>query len=297
MQEIVMDVLLDFVIHLGKVFGLLIVMYFIVSFLNTYVPFKKMLHAVFSGNVIKTTIFSVLLGMISPFCSCTVMPVVLVLISTGVPIGAALSFFTSAALLNITSIISLATVLPVKTLLFYIILAIVVCLLVNLLFHLPFMKDAAAPMTSNNQLMVNKAELCFSFKEKLMYAAKNTLHILKKVWLYLVIGIALSVVLELLLNQNILSASVFDNRFITNPILAGLGTLIHSETIALLPLIQLFQSLHLSSMTIIMFVSLGTGVSIPLSTVLSKAVRVRHLLVYNGLIVAFYFILSLILPF
>lgn len=128
------DLALDFLIEFAKIFGTMIGLSFLISFLQTFIPFKKFLEKAFKKNNILSLIFAIGLGFLSPFCSCTIIPVVIILLQTGVPLCLTLVFFTSAALLNITSLISLFTFMPYNFVLIYIGIAVLICVVLYLAF-------------------------------------------------------------------------------------------------------------------------------------------------------------------
>lgn len=128
------DLVLDFLIDLLRVFGLVIGLSFVISFFQTFIPFKKFLDKALKKNNILSLIFVIALGFLSPFCSCTIIPVVLILIKNDVPLSLTLAFFTSAALLNITSLIALFAVMPPAFVLLYIGMAALLCVIVYFVF-------------------------------------------------------------------------------------------------------------------------------------------------------------------
>lgn len=325
------DLLLDFLFESLKIFGLIIGLSFLISFLQTYIPFKKFFDKAFKKNNILGFLCAIGLGFLSPFCSCTIIPVIIIFIQTGVPLAITLTFFTSAALLNITSILALFTVMPPYFVLLYMGLAVLLCTIIYLSFlkQKNYKREKAAVPAADSVECINshrhchncsqneeadkaslsgslpakeskhkrpdlEIEQCKSFKSKLQFAAKQTLEILSDIWIYLLIALIVSFALTEFFTAEVLTSVLSKNLVLTNVVLSIFGGVMHGEIIALIPVLQLFIASNLPYATIIAFLGTAAAVSIPLSITLSKLIKIKKIVIYNLIIVAFYLSVSMI---
>lgn len=283
MWELLADFLIDFV----KVFALVIVLLFFVSFLQTYIPFRKFIEKTFKNDNILSLFFAIGLGLLSPFCSCTIIPVVIVLIKADIPLSLVLTFFTSAALLNLISLISLFAYMPLMFVLIYIIFAVLLCFIVYLVFR--GFKPAGKKVLEIPEI---ESENRNSVKSKLAYATERTLDVLKDIWIYLALALIVSFTVTQLISEEVLGSALSENKYLTNIILIALGGVLHGEIIALIPVLQLFNTLNVSFYIITAFLGTAAAVSIPLSIALAKQIGVKKILLYNFIIFAFYLVFS-----
>jgi len=281
------EVLADFLIDFARVFILVIILLFVVSFFQTFIPFRKFIEKTFKSDNILSLFLAIGLGLLSPFCSCTIIPVIIVLVKADIPLSLVFTFFTSAALLNITSMVALFAYMPAEFVLIYIIFALILCLVVYLVFRWfkPVQKKAL-------EIPAIESENQKGIKNKLLYASERTLDVLKDIWIYLVIALILSFTITQLISQEVLGAALSNNQYLTNAVLIALGGVLHGEIIALIPVLQLFNSLNISFYIITAFLGMSAAVSIPLSVALSKSVGVKRILLYNITIFVFYMAFS-----
>ena len=346
------DIILDFIIETSKVFGLVIGLSFLVSFFQTFIPFKKFLDKAFKKNSVLGLIFVIALGFLSPFCSCTIIPVVIVLIKSDVSLSLTLAFFTSAALLNITGLVSLFATMPGYFVLLYIAFAVVLCVIIFLIFIKvkdSKQKDTVLAVSAGSNIVVEKcncdeyehdhsahnhnhvhyenlaadeqvcscahsgkdklkhqhkhvfsripdapAEQCKTFESKMLFAFRRTLDILSDIWIFLLAAMIISFVITHFITEDVLSSLVSNNLAVTNIVLSLIGGLLHGEIIALIPVLQLFNTIGLPYVTTIAFLGTAAAVSIPLSITLGRLIKIKHLVIYNVVIVLYYMIASLI---
>ncbi|MCL1901901.1 MAG: permease [Firmicutes bacterium] len=277
----------DFLIDFTKVFALVIVLLFVVSYLQTFIPFRKFIEKAFKSDNILSLLFAIGLGLLSPFCSCTIIPVVIVLIKADIPLSLIFTFFTSAALLNIISLVSLFAYMPAEFVLIYIIFALFLCLVVYLVF-----RGFKTTQKKILQIPTIESENKTSTKSKLLYAWERTLDVLKDIWIYLALALIISFTITQVISEDVLSSALSENKYLTNIVLIALGGVLHGEIIALVPVLQLFNTLNVSFYIITAFLGTAAAVSIPLSIALSKSIEVKKIILYNLTILSFYLVFS-----
>ena len=104
------ECIVHFIADTINIFLILFVVMFAVSFLRTFLDFEKLERRLAKLKSIWGFLLAVVMGMLSPFCSCTIVPVVIGLLSMGVPTVICICFLTSASLMNLTVLISFSSI-------------------------------------------------------------------------------------------------------------------------------------------------------------------------------------------
>lgn len=282
-----------FISDVISIFLILFIVMFAVSLLQTYIPFDKLKKRLSSLGSVWGFLLALALGVASPFCSCTIVPVVMGLISVGVPVTVALCYLTSAALLNGGTVAAVFSALGAPFGMAYLVAAILIPLLTSL-FMRPFSgKESVIGYTVGHHHGSHfREEHCDSHsdcchhepKGRLGYCLDNVLHILRQTWVYMLLSVALaSAVVSFVPVETLATLIGRGNAF--SPLLAGVvGAPIHADIFSILPLLRVL--LPINPAATLAFTLGSLAISIPEVVLLSRVFKSKTIAAYAGILTA-----------
>ncbi|MCX7771156.1 MAG: permease, partial [Proteobacteria bacterium] len=173
-----------------KIFFLLAVIIFIVSFIRSFFPPEKTKKYLSHKKEFIGNILAGLLGIVTPFCSCSAVPLFIGFVESGVPLGVTFSFLISSPMVNEVALVMLFGLFGWKIALLYLITGLTVAIFGGIVIGRLKLEKYVEEYVY--QIKMGDVEvLSPTFRERIGYAKLNTLDILRKVWLYIVIAIAI----------------------------------------------------------------------------------------------------------
>ncbi|MDU4600166.1 MAG: permease, partial [Clostridium sporogenes] len=204
-----------------KIFILLSVLIYIISYIQSYFPperTKKIL-----GNIkgIKGNILGALLGTITPFCSCSSIPIFIGFTSAGLPLGITFSFLISSPLVDLGSLMILMSFFGAKIAIAYVVVGLILAVVGGTVIDKLGMEKYVEGYVKEIESVDAEIEELTS-KERRSYAKEQVLDIIRKVWLYVLIGVGIGSAIHNWIPQNVIENVVGDN----NPFAVLLATVV-----------------------------------------------------------------------
>ncbi|MDD2955269.1 MAG: permease [Oscillospiraceae bacterium] len=292
LSEVWREFLVHFLLDTVNIFLLLILVMMAVSFLQTYVPFDKMQKKLAGLKSVWGYALALGMGTLSPFCSCTIIPVLIGLLRLGVPVGVCVCFLTSASLLNLGALVTLFSTMSGSFFWIYLVCAVLITLAGPLLFIL---------FRPENGLLVDPDphHCCGveghhhhhhhdlvpqTMKQRLKGAWENTSDMLCRAWLYILLGVAASSAAVAFIPMDVMSGFFSSDHPFTMLLAVIFGAVIHSDIYSVLPVIQLVAPMSLS---VSMGFTLGVmAISVPEAILLLRVFKGRYVALYSGLLTA-----------
>jgi uncharacterized protein len=282
------EALLFFVYNNVKIFFLITIVIFIVAVIRSYFAPEKTRDYLakkgeFTGNVL-----AALLGVVTPFCSCSAVPLFLGFIGAGVPLGVTFSFLVASPLINEVSIILLWTMFGWKIGLLYISTGLAISVLSGLLIgklkleHL--LMDTARTGGVIQFSPVSETEKV-KFSQRLSYARDYTVDVIKRIWIFVIAAVALAAVIHEYIPARIISQIAGRE----NPFAVLIAVLIGIPLYAScggcsIPLVQALTEKGVQIGTALAFMMAVTGLSLPEFIILGKVMKVKLILIFAGIV-------------
>jgi uncharacterized membrane protein YraQ (UPF0718 family) len=230
------------------------------------------------GNVL-----AALLGIVTPFCSCSAVPLFIGFVESGVPLGVTFSFLISSPMVNEVALIMLWGLFGWKIALIYIgtglLVAIVAGIIIGKLKMEKYVQDYVWEMQVGNAEIVKQ-----TFREKLDYAREYTLDLLKKIWPYVVVGVGLGAFIHGYVPQDFLAQwAGRDNPFAV-PIAVALGVPLYSNAAGVIPIVHALMEKGMAIGTVLAFMMAVTALSLPEAIILKNVLKNRLLAVFFGIV-------------
>lgn len=293
------EILVHFSADLIRIFVLFTVIYVTVSYLQTFVGFQKIISRINTKRGIPSYLVCGAIGMISPFCSCTIAPVFMGLVYAGIPIELAFTILASSTMINIVSLVSIATTMGMQFMLVYLLAGYLVAAAAGLIIGKTKMKVQIRKQNGDGDGCDchHHHHDCHHhhLSGRLHTALHNTSHAFKGIWLYLVIGVALSSIISYYATTIDLSGILHLNKLVLLLAALGIGSLLHTETIAVIPLVQTMLANGMSTGVAVSFMLATVAVSFPLYIMLTKVVNGKSILKYFGIVLALLLVVGLVI--
>lgn len=262
-----------------QVFFLLIVIMTTVYFVTSYFNIEKLHHKLASLKSIWGFLLAGFIGAITPFCSCSTIPVLMGFLSMGVPVSVCLCYLTASSMLNLTAIISLFALTDLSFGISYLIFAILIIIVSSVIFSV-FKLDRDAKHYHVHDH--HEHDGCETILGRLKNAWNDTMSVFKKCVIWVILGVTLSSGIMAFFSVESIGALVDANGILSTTVVTLVGIPIHSDIFSIAPLIKLF--LNISPSLALTFAVSTMAISLPSVIILTRALKTKTVLTYCGVI-------------
>lgn len=266
-----------------KIFILLGVLIFIISYIQSYFPPERSKKILGSFHGIKANGLGALLGTVTPFCSCSSIPIFMGFTSAGLPLGVTFSFLISSPMVDLGSLVLLMSIFGWKVAVAYVIIGLVISIAGGTLIEKMHLEDQVADFIKQGaNLDVDLTVL--SIKERLDYAKEQVIETIKKVALYIFVGVAIGAVIHNLIPEHWVQSILGGHNFYSVPLATLVGVPMYADIFGTIPVAEglFFKGAGLG--TILAFMMSVTALSLPSIIMLRKAVKPQLLAMFVGIV-------------
>lgn len=265
-----------------KIFLMLALIIFLVSLIRSFFPperTKKILShkREFIGNIL-----AALLGIVTPFCSCSAVPVFIGFVESGVPLGVTFSFLISSPMVNEVALIMLWGMFGWQIATIYIATGITVAIVGGLVIGKLKLEHLVEEYVYN--IKMGEIELAaLTWKERVEYAWEYVVDILKKVWLYVIIGIAIGGVMHGYAPADFLVKYAGKDNLFAVPLAVLIGVPLYSNAAGIIPIVHVLMEKGMALGTVLAFMMAVTALSLPEMIILRKVLKPKLLGIFVGI--------------
>ena len=269
-----------------KIFLLLAVIIFAISFVRSFFPPEKTRKILshkkeFIGNILAS-----LLGVVTPFCSCSAVPLFIGFIEGGVPLGVTFSFLIASPMVNEVAIVLLWGLFGWKITAIYIGTGLFVAMIGGYIIGKLNLEKWVEEYVYKMHLGENQVVGTQTFAERIDYARYNTKDILGKVWLYVVVAIGIGGFIHGYVPQDFLAGIAGKGNWYAVPVAVLIGVPLYSNAAGVIPIVYALMSKGLTLGTVLAFMMAVTALSLPEMIILRKVLKVRLLAIFVGIMTA-----------
>ncbi|MDP4127656.1 MAG: permease [Bacillota bacterium] len=266
-----------------KIFILLSVLIFTISYIQSFFPPERTRKILGSYNGVSANILGALLGTVTPFCSCSSIPLFIGFTSAGLPIGVTFSFLISSPLVDLASIILLASIFNWKIAIAYVVVGIVLAVIGGtIISKAKLEKYVESFVFGNNVLEVEQEEL--TTRARMGFARDQVLDIIKKVWLYVLLGVGIGAAIHNWIPENIISAVLGQDKWYSVLIATLVGVPMYADIFGTLPIAEALVLKGVGLGTALSFMMAVTALSLPSMILLKKVVKMKLLAIFAGIV-------------
>ena len=276
-----------------KIMVLLGVLILIISYIQSYFPPERTKKILGRFHGICANILAALLGTVTPFCSCSSIPLFIGFTSAGLPLGVTFSFLISSPMVDLGSLVLLMSIFGWKVAVFYVLLGLVIAVAGGTLIEKLHLENQVEEFIRNGHAIdVPQEEL--HFKDRIKYAWEQVVSTAKKVAPYVLIGVGIGAIIHNWIPQDFIVMVLGDN----NPfgvILATLaGVPMYADIFGTIPIAEALLSKGALLGVVLSFMMGVTTLSLPSMIMLRKAVKPKLLGIFItictlGIVIVGYF--------
>lgn len=270
-----------FIYDVIKISILLFVLVFIISYVQSYFPPEKSKKIMGRFNGLWARIIGALLGTVTPFCSCSSIPLFMGFTTAGLPLGVTFSFLISSPMVDLGSLVLLTSIFGWKIAVSYVIVGLVIAVLGGTIIEKLHLENQVADFirnAKNNNSVLSSDEL--SQKERFKSALDSVLQTLKKVFPYILIGVAIGAVVHNWIPHKWIE-NVLGSKNPFGVILAAVcGVPMYADIFGCIPIAESLLAKGALLGVVLSFMMAVTTLSLPSMIMLSKAIKPKLLGVF-----------------
>ena len=262
-----------------KVTALLVILIFVISYIQSYFPPERSKKILGRFHGLGANLMAALLGTVTPFCSCSSIPLFMGFTSAGLPLGVTFSFLISSPMVDLGSLMLLTGIFGGKIAIVYVLLGLVVAVLGGTVIEKLHMENEVAEFIR----MAPRVDLespSLTFRDRVTYAKEQVLSTLKKVFPYILLGVAIGALIHNWIPRKWVE-SILGSRNPFSVVLAVLvGVPMYADIFGTVPVAEALLAKGAQLGTILSFMMAVTTLSLPSMVMLRKAIKPRLLGVF-----------------
>ncbi|MDD4049280.1 MAG: permease [Clostridia bacterium] len=272
-----------FIYDVVKIFILLSVLIFIISYVQSFFPPERTRKILGRFNGISANILGALLGTITPFCSCSSIPLFIGFTSAGLPIGVTFSFLISSPLVDLASVILLASIFNWKIAIAYVVVGLILAVIGGTIISKAKLEKYVESFVFSNKMLETDQE-ALTTKGRLDYAKDQVMGIIKKVWLYVLIGVGIGAAIHNWIPENVISAVLGQDKWYSVLLATLVGVPMYADIFGTLPIAEALVLKGVGIGTALSFMMAVTALSLPSMIMLNKVVKIKLLVIFAGIV-------------
>jgi uncharacterized membrane protein YraQ (UPF0718 family) len=276
-----------FIYEVPKVLLLLTLIVFGVGIIRSYFSperTRKILGGkkLFVGNVLAS-----MLGIVTPFCSCSAIPLFLGFVESGIPLGVTFSFLIAAPMINEVALVLLFGLFGWKTALLYMSTGLAIAILSGYIIGRLKLEKYVEPWVY--EIKAGQAQIeeqTITFSERIDAGIVAVKEIVAKVWIYIVIGIGVGAGIHGYVPENFMASLMGKSAWWSVPIAVIIGVPMYSNAAGIIPVVQALLEKGASLGTVLAFMMSVIGLSLPETIILKKVLKIQLIFIFVGIVAA-----------
>ena len=268
-----------FIYDVIKITVLLCVLIFIISYIQSYFPPERSKKILGRFHGIKANIISALLGTVTPFCSCSSIPLFIGFTSARLPLGVTFSFLISSPMVDLGSLVLLMSIFGIKIAVAYVIVGLIIAVIGGTIIEKMHMEKYIEEfIMKSSSVDISSPDL--SKKERLQYAKEQVIETFKKVFPYILIGVGIGAIIHNWIPEIWIERVLGGN----NPFGVILATIVgipmYADIFGAIPVAEALLTKGALLGTVLSFMMAVTTLSLPSLIMLKKAVKPKLLILF-----------------
>lgn len=266
-----------------KIFILLSILIFMISYIQSYFPPERTRKILGEIKGIKGNILGALLGTITPFCSCSSIPIFIGFTSAGLPLGTTFSFLISSPLVDLASLIILMSFFGAKIAIAYVVVGLILAVIGGTIIDKLGLEKYIEGYVKEAQYEENEIPE-MTREDRLSYSKEQVKDIIKRVWLYVLIGVGIGAAIHNWIPQSIVEDVVGSNNPFSVLLATVIGIPMYADIFGTLPIAEALFYKGVGIGTVLSFMMAVTALSLPSIIMLSRVVKPRLLVIFVSIV-------------
>ena len=266
-----------FIYDTVKISVLLCVLIFLISYIQSFFPPERSRKIMGRFHGVGANIVGALLGTVTPFCSCSSIPIFMGFTSAGLPLGVTFSFLISSPMVDLGSLILLMSIFGLKIAIAYVILGLVIAVTGGSLIEKLHMEDQIADFIRNSNSSVNIESPDLTVKDRLVYARDQVTSTFKKVFPYILIGVGIGALIHNWIPESWIQTILGSSNPFGVILATVIGVPMYADIFGTIPVAEALLAKGALLGTILSFMMAVTTLSLPSLIMLKKAIKPKLL--------------------
>ena len=274
-----------FIFEVPKVMMLLILIVFFVGIIRTFFTPEKTRKALEGKSLFTGNVMAALLGIVTPFCSCSAIPLFFGFVQAGVPLGVTFSFLISAPMINEVAVILLFGMFGWKVALIYVVTGLVIAIISGFIIgKLRLERHVESWVYQNLGANGEETEEKISFEQRVELGFTAVKEIVGKVWIYIVLGIAVGAAAHGYVPESFMTNLMGKSVWYSVPLSVLIGIPLYSNAAGIIPIVSVFIEKGVPLGTALAFMMSVIGLSLPEMIILKKVLKLPLILTFIGIV-------------
>ena len=271
-----------FVYDVIKIFLLLSVLIFGISYVQSHFPPERTRQMLGGRSGLGANTLAALLGTITPFCSCSSIPLFIGFTAAGLPLAVTFSFLISSPLVDLASVILLASIFSWPIALAYVAVGLVVAIVGGTVIGHLGMEDQVAAFVRSAPVSGEAVRLTRA--ERLAYARDQVVEIVHRVWPYVLLGVGIGAAIHNWVPQDVITALLGQDKWWSVPVAVLVGIPMYADIFGTLPIAEALVGKGVGLGTVLSFMMAVTALSLPSLILLKRVVKLPLLATFTGVV-------------
>ena len=267
-----------------KIITLLCILIFIISYIQSYFPPERAKAILGKRKGITANIMGALLGTVTPFCSCSSIPLFIGFSKANIPSGVTFSFLISSPLVDIGAFVLLASVFGFDVALIYVAMGLILAIVGGTIIEKSGMGRHIQDYITEGTAIDGEAEV-LTRKDRMVYSITQVGGTLKKVWIYIIIGVGIGAAIHNFIPTEWITAVLGADKWYSPLIATFVGIPMYADIFGTIPVAEALFAKGVSMGTVLAFMMSVTALSLPSMIMLAKVVKPKLLATFIAIIV------------
>jgi uncharacterized membrane protein YraQ (UPF0718 family) len=271
-----------FLYDVPKILLLLSGMIFLISILRTFFSPERTRALLGGKRQGIGNVLAAMLGIVTPFCSCSAVPLFIGFVESGIPLGVTFSFLIAAPLINEVAVVMLFGLFGWKVAGLYIVSGLIISIIAGMIIGRlkleRYVEDFVWKMQANGGVVGEK----LTWSDRIQRAWVSVKEIVAKVWLYVVIGIAVGAAIHGFVPESALASIMGKQAWWSVPAAVLLGIPLYSNAAGVIPIVSALMEKGACLGTVLAFMMAVVGLSLPETIILRRVLKPQLIAVFIG---------------
>lgn len=268
-----------------KISILLVSLIFFISYIQSYFPPERTKRILTGFTGVKGAVIAALLGTVTPFCSCSSIPIFIGFTRAGLPLGMTFAFLISSPMVDVASMLMLMSFFGSEFAIIYVVVGLLLAIGGGLLLNAMGVEKYIKRYDNPIREFYSESEY-FNQRQRIGYACNDTRIIVKNVFPYVLAGVAIGAFLHNWVPQAWILAVLGKQNVFSVPLAALIGIPIYADIFGAIPIAEALYLASVPAGTILALMMAITTLSLPSLIMLSKVLKRRLLFTFIGIVAA-----------
>lgn len=271
-----------FIYDVMKIGILLCILIFIISYIQSYFPPERSKKILSKFKGIWKNIISALLGTVTPFCSCSSIPLFIGFTSAGLPLGVTFSFLISSPMVDLSSLVLLMSIFGAKVAIVYVILGLLIAIIGGIVIEKLSLESEVEDFILNAPKGIQIEDTQINRRERVLFAKNAVLETFRKVFPYILVGVGIGAIIHNWIPETLIEKVLGGNNPVSVILATIVGVPMYADIFGTIPIAEALLSKGAMLGTVLAFMMAVTTLSLPSMIMLRKAIKPKLLYIFIG---------------